>query len=71
LGRHKNFQEVFGTSVGMWFVPVHSRDHLRRLLDISRLSGGGYPEMEGDGLDPSSRPSRAGDSPKGLSGRFA
>lgn len=65
-GFRKNFKDVFGTSVFVWFVPVHTADHLRRMLDISRLSGGTYPEMEGDGLDPLSGPTEAGDSPRGL-----
>jgi hypothetical protein len=40
------------------------------MLDISRLSGGSYPEMEGDGLDPLLGPTKAGDSPRGVKGGF-
>lgn len=67
-GPRKNFMETFGRNPLMWFVPVHSPDQLRRLLDISRLSMGTYPDMEADGLDPLQGPTRAGDSPRGLPG---
>ena len=66
VGHRKNLEEVFGRSWLWWLIPAHSSDQLRRLLDISRLSGGAYPEMELDGLDPSAPPTRAGDSPRGL-----
>ena len=66
VGHRKNLEEVFGRSWLWWLIPAHSSDQLRRLLDISRLSGGTYPEMELDGLDPSAPPTRAGDSPRGL-----
>jgi len=67
-GHHKNFKEVFGVSWVWWLIPAHGADHLRRLLDSSRASGGTYPDMELDGLDPSDGPSIAGDSPRGLNG---
>ena len=66
VGAWKNFEEVFGKNPWLWFLPYHSTDQLRRLLDISRLSGGTYPEMRSDGLDPAGEPTRAGDSPRGM-----
>ena len=65
-GGYKNFKQTFGVSWVWWFVPAHGADHLRRLLDSSRVSGGSYPDMELDGLDPSDGPSIAGDSPRAL-----
>ena len=66
VGAWKNFEEVFGKNPWLWFLPYHSTEQLRRLLDISRLSGGTYPEMQSDGLDPAGEPTRAGDSPRGM-----
>jgi palmitoyltransferase len=43
---------VFGTTIALWFLPLHSAHQMRRLLDVSRLSGGSYPRMVEDGLDP-------------------
>jgi palmitoyltransferase len=65
-GSNKNFTEVFGMSWWWWWIPAHSSDQLRRLLDSSRLSGGTYPDMELDGLDPNAEYSVAGQSPRGL-----
>ena len=64
-GSHKNFTEVFGVSWWWWWIPAHSSDQLRRLLDSSRLSGGTYPDMELDGLDPAAGYTVAGESPRG------
>eukprot|EP00982_Pelagococcus_subviridis_P009514 30928-Pelagococcus_subviridis.AAC.9 len=41
---------------------------MRRLLDVSRLSGGSYPRMVEDGLDPIAPVSVAGDPPRGSRG---
>uniref|UniRef100_A0A7S0T2N3 S-acyltransferase n=1 Tax=Mantoniella antarctica TaxID=81844 RepID=A0A7S0T2N3_9CHLO len=60
-GHHKNLLEVFGENPVFWLVPVHTPGQLFRLLHISRLSGGRYPEMERDGLDPAGRPTEAGE----------
>ena len=68
-GHRKNFTEVFGVHWFWWLLPVHSSDQLRRLLDSSRVSGGTYPDMELDGLDPLDAVTLAGDSPRGLDGR--
>jgi palmitoyltransferase len=65
-GSAKNFTEVFGMRWTWWLIPAHSNNHLRRLLDSSRLSGGTYPDMQADGLDPTEGYSRAGESPRGL-----
>ena len=64
-GSRKNFTEVFGVSWWWWWIPAHSSDQLRRLLDSSRLSGGTYPDMELDGLDPAAGYTVAGESPRG------
>ena len=68
-GHRKNFTEVFGVHWFWWLLPVHSSDQLRRMLDSSRVSGGTYPDMELDGLDPLDAVTLAGDSPRGLDGR--
>ena len=49
MGRRKNFEEVFGDNVFIWFFPVHSSTHISRLLDISGLAGGSYPDADMDG----------------------
>jgi palmitoyltransferase len=64
-GSRNNFTEVFGASWWWWWIPAHSSDQLRRLLDSSRLSGGTYPDMELDGLDPNAEVTVAGESPRG------
>ena len=64
-GSRNNFTEVFGASWWWWWIPAHSSDQLRRLLDSSRLSGGTYPDMELDGLDPNADVTVAGESPRG------
>ena len=65
-GSRNNFTEVFGASWWWWWIPAHSSDQLRRLLDSSRLSGGTYPDMELDGLDPNAEVTVAGESPRGV-----
>jgi len=59
---------VFGKSAWWWLIPAHSADQLRRLLDISRVSGGTYPDMESDGLDRDAGPTVGGQESTGLDG---
>ena len=65
-GRSNNLQEIFGISPWTWLLPVHTDNQLFRLLHISRVSGGRYPEMALDGLDPEGEWSEAGDEPAQL-----
>jgi palmitoyltransferase len=40
LGRFRNFKEVFGENVFMWFLPVHSSSHLEKMRVNTGISDG-------------------------------
>lgn len=65
-GRTNNLQEVFGLNPLLWLLPLHTPNQLHRLLHVSRVSGGRYPDMQADGLDLEGEPSEAGDEPAQL-----
>ncbi|XP_031494289.1 probable protein S-acyltransferase 14 isoform X3 [Nymphaea colorata] len=50
LGRRRNFEQVFGTDKGYWFLPAYSEDDLRRMPALQGLEYPSKPDLDGQEL---------------------
>ncbi|KAL1828518.1 hypothetical protein DCAR_0207751 [Daucus carota subsp. sativus] len=47
LGRKRNFEQVFGTDKGYWFIPAYSEEDIRRMPALQGLEYPSKPELDG------------------------
>ncbi|CAN6480265.1 unnamed protein product [Victoria cruziana] len=50
LGRRRNFEQVFGTDKGYWFLPAYSEDDLRRMPALQGLEYPSKPDLDNQEL---------------------